>query len=196
MSQRIKQKPKTALFNRNTLGVLALVLVVAALALCMMKSGLTDTKKPPPKTHTVSESTPSQFSFAGTAGWQQGPTNGSSMALFKSTHECFASIEHKPGTVNMAAELQKTQDNLTKQGYSVAPGGNPTLTIQTPQGPQQYQLHQSAVTSPAGASTLEGGQEFGYLQLSSGYLYIMGYCDTAAQLPATIPALQAITFTQ
>jgi hypothetical protein len=39
-----------------------------------------------------------------------------------------------------------------------------------------------------------GGQEFGYLQLPHGYLEIWGYCDTAEQLPATIPALKAIKF--
>lgn len=68
------------------------------------------------------------------------------------------------------------------------------MTIQTNSGSKQYQLQQSSVTGPVGTGQVLGGQEFGYLQLSSGYLYIEGYCNTSAKLAATIPALLAITF--
>ncbi len=117
------------------------------------------------------------------------------MALFHTIRDsCFTSVQHKTGTVDAAAELQKTAASLTSQGYTVTPGSTQTLTIQTNTGPRQYELQQSSVMTPAGANKLLGGQEFGYLQLSNGYLKIMGYCETADELPATIPALQAIKF--
>jgi len=56
-------------------------------------------------------------------------------------------------------------------------------------------LQQASVTTPAGGNKVLGGQEFGYLKLSDkDYLFIEGHCETADQLAATIPALQAITF--
>ena len=38
------------------------------------------------------------------------------------------------------------------------------------------------------------GFELGYLQLSGSYIKIEGHCDTADELPSTLPALQAIKF--
>ena len=117
------------------------------------------------------------------------------MALFHSIRDsCFTSVEHKSGTVDAAAELQKTQASLTSEGYTVTPGSAQTLTMQTNTGLQQYELQQSSITTPTGANKILGGQEFGYLQLSNGYLKIMGNCETADELPSTIPALRAIKF--
>jgi len=117
------------------------------------------------------------------------------MALFHTIRDsCFTSVQHKTGTVDAVAEVQKGRASLIASGYTVTPGATQTLTIQTSTGPKQYELYQSSVTTPVGASTVLGGQEFGYLQLSNGYIKIMGYCETAKELPATIPALQAIKF--
>jgi hypothetical protein len=138
----------------------------------------------------------SQFAFTGSTGWWQGATNKTSMAVFQDTHSCFVSAEYKTGTIDAAAELQKIQSSLAGQGYTVTPGSTQTLTLQTAASQQHYELHQSAVTTPTGSSKVEGGQEFGYVQLSVGYIKIMGYCDTADELPATIPALQAIKFNE
>jgi hypothetical protein len=73
--------------------------------------------------------------------------------------------------------------------------------MQTTAGPQHYQLHQYVVSGGGGGaaqqiegSQVEGGEEFGYLQLSSGYLKIEGYCNAADELATTIPALQAYEF--
>lgn len=144
----------------------------------------------------VGAAVPSQFSFDGTVGWWQGATNETSMALFhRNTDDgCFVSAQYKTGIVDAAAAIQKTNSALTSSGYSVTPGTTQTLTLQTKVGLQSYELYQSTVTTPTGAQQVEGGQEFGYVQLAGGYIYIEGYCNTAAELPATIPALQAIKF--
>ncbi len=179
--------------NRYTSGILVFLFVATVSAIVAIQPNRTDTK--PAITPAVGAAAPSQFSFSGTPNWWQGATSKSDMALFHTIRDsCFTSVQHKTGTVDAAAELQKTAASLTSQGYTVTPGSTQTLTIQTNTGPRQYELQQSSVMTPAGANKLLGGQEFGYLQLSNGYLKIMGYCETADELPATIPALQAIKF--
>jgi hypothetical protein len=141
----------------------------------------------------------SKFSSTGAEGWWQGATNKTSMALFQSTHDCFVSAEYKVGTVNAAGELQKTQSNMTKDGYVVSSVSTQSLTLQTTSGTRQYELQESNVVTPTNMGTqnkVQGGQEFGYVQLSNGYVKIMGYCNTANELPATIPALQSIKFNE
>lgn len=136
------------------------------------------------------------FSFNGTTGWWQGATNETSMALFDSDkqHACFTSVEYKPGTVNAAADLQVMQASLAKDGYTVTLGATQSLTMQTNTGSQRYELHQSSVTPPPGGAPVKGGQELGYVQLSNGYIKVMGYCDAPEQLPGTLPVLRAIKF--
>ena len=187
----MKQKHKYFTLNRYTTSALVFLVVAAASAIVVLQHNRTDAAvavKP-----AVGAAVKSQFSFTGAADWWQGATNKTSMALFHS-HDCFTSVEHKTGTVDVATELQKSQDVLANDGYTVTPGSIQTLTLQTIVGQRQYELHQSSVTTPAGAHAVKAGQEFGYIQLSSGYIKVMGYCDTADELPATIPALQAIKF--
>ena len=189
----MKQKHNRIRLNRYTAGLLIFLVVAGASAVVVILYNRTDAA--PAVRPTVGTAVPSQFSFSGTPNWRQGPTNKTSMALFHNIRDsCFTSVEHKTGTVDAGAELQKTQASLTSEGYTITPGSTQTLTMQTNTGSKQYELQQSAVTTPAGASTLMGGQEFGYLQLTNGYLKIYGYCETAEELSATIPALQAIKF--
>jgi hypothetical protein len=144
----------------------------------------------------VGAAVPSEFKFTGAINWWQGATNKTSMALFHTLQDgCFVSAQRKTGTIATdQASFQKTEDQLMTAGHTITPVATQTMTIQTDSGSRQYQLQQSSVTSPAGTSQVLGGQEFGYLPLSSGYLYIEGYCNTSAELAATIPALQAVTF--
>lgn len=189
----MEQEPKHHVINRYTIGVsIILIAAIAAATILVLKHNLVEAapSKPP-----IGAAVPSQFSFAGAGGWWQGATNHTSMAVFHRVEDgCFVSAQHKSGAVNGTAEIQKANATLSSQGYIVLPASTQTLMLQTNDGPRQYDLVQSSVTSPSGVSKVMGGQEFGYLQLADGYLYIMGYCDTAAELPATIPALQAITF--
>jgi hypothetical protein len=135
----------------------------------------------------------SRFSFAGAPEWRKGPSNKTSMALFHG-HDCFVSAEYKPGTVEVSAELEKIKTSLTDMGYTVTTGVTLTNTLQTDQGSKEYELHQYSVTGAGSAGQVKGGQEYGYLQLSDGYVQIEGHCDSADQLPSTIPALLAIKF--
>lgn len=100
---------------------------------------------------------------------------------------------HKSGSLDVTAALQKVQDGLVKAGYVSTPSTTQTLGLQASAGLQQYQLHHYTVT---GAGTVEGGQEYGYLPVSSGYLFVQGNCGTASELTTTIPALQALQFDQ
>ena len=189
----MNQKHNRIRLNRYTVGILVFLVVTATCAVVVMRHNRTDAG--PAVKPAVGAAVPSQFSFSGTPNWRQGPTNKTSMALFHNIRDsCFTSTEHYAGTVDAAAELQKAEASLTSRGYTVTPGSTRTLTIQTNTGPQQYELKQSSVITPSSASKLMGGQEFGYLQLTNGYLKIYGYCETAEQLAATIPALQAVKF--
>jgi hypothetical protein len=150
--------------------------------------------KTPART-VATESIPSQFSFSGASGWHKGPTNETSMALFKDDRECFTSIEHKPGIVDVDADIQKQQSMVAGGGNTMAAGATPAVTVQTDTGSQQYQLHEFTLSSGDAGHPLMGGLGLGYVQLSGGYLYIQSHCNRSDELPATIPALQAYHFT-
>jgi|GEM_PF-1161715 len=141
----------------------------------------------------------SQLSFDanGVVGWHKGPSNETSLVLFKDDSSCFVSIARKSGILDEAAELQKTKASLTGDGYVVSSDNAQTSALQTATGKREYALHQFAVTGTGSAGKLYGGQEFGYVSLSSGdYLAIEGYCNTADQIAASTLALQSIQFTE
>ena len=194
----MKQKYNYKIINRYSISGLAiLVIAAAAFTVFIIKPGSTDAASST-KTAAVKPATP-DFSFTGAAGWVQGPTNKTSMALFHGSSiaqpaadGCFTSIEHKTGTVDVAAQLHKQQASLASSGATMMALSTPTTTIQTTAGPQRYQLHQYRLTG--GSTQLMGGLELGYVQLSDGYLVMQGHCNTADQLAVTIPALQAYRF--
>jgi hypothetical protein len=186
----MEQKHNHFKFNRYVIGTLSL-LVIAAAAFLLLRQNQTEAT---PSTKPAAKTATSQFSFSGAPGWRKGPSNKTSMALFHGPHDCFTSVEHKTGSIDVAAELQKNQDSLTSGGYTAAPGAIQSVTLQTSTGPEQYTLRQYSVTGAGSAGTVKGGQEYGYVQLPDSYVEIKGYCDTADQLSATIPALQAIKF--
>jgi hypothetical protein len=189
----MKQKHNHFSLKRYTVGTLAILIVaVAACSAVVIEHNPTEAA---PSVKSAAAAVKSRFSFTGTSGWWQGATNKTSMALFHNAEDCFTSVEYKKGTVDAPAELQKTQTLLTGEGYMVTPGSIQTLALQTSAGSkQQYQLHQYTVTGTGGAGRVEGGQEYGYLQLPNGYVKIEGNCDISEELAATIPALQAVKF--
>lgn len=82
------------------------------------------------------EAPKSMFEFAGAAGWRKGPSNETSMALFNNQNPsdqapCFTSTEYYTGTVDAAAELNKSQQSLSKSGYTVTSLGTKALMMQT-----------------------------------------------------------------
>ena len=173
-------------------GTLVVAVIAIATVIVVLWRGRIDAVSPakPPASTSLS----SQFTFTGASGWWQGATNQTSMALFHN-YDCFTSVEYKTGTVDATEELQKEQATLSMGGYTVTPTSTQALALQTATGPVEYELHQSDVTTPTGANKVEGGQEFGYVQLPKGYVKVTGHCDTNDQLASTIPALQSIKFT-
>ncbi|HEU0266735.1 MAG TPA: hypothetical protein VFQ70_03850 [Candidatus Saccharimonadaceae bacterium] len=136
------------------------------------------------------------FFFTKTPGWWQGATNATSLAAFSNDHTCFASMEYKTGTIDVATTLRKDQVELAGNGYTVTPTATQELSLKDNGDRVHYTLYQYSVTGAGNAGQLKGGQEFGYAQLPSGYVNVQAYCDTPAQLPSTIPALQAYSFTK
>jgi hypothetical protein len=148
-------------------------------------------------TQKKSDAPESMFEFTGAEGWRKGPSNATSMALFNSTkrsekNPCFTSSEYWKGTVNAAAKIQESRQDLIDDGYGVTSLDTKVLTIETASGVKQYELYQSKIATPEGAKKIQEGKAIGYLQLSDGYLKIYGICDTAEELPRIFPALEAI----
>lgn len=189
----MEEKDRNSTLNRHRIGIVALLVIAIASAAMLTHYEHTDIT--PATEPAEGAAVSSQFSFTGTAGWRQGATNRTSMALFQNNRDCFTSIQHSTGTIDAAeAKLQQDISDLTNAGYTVTPGATLTIALQIGTGQQSYKLQQSSVTTPAGSEAVEGGQEFGYLSTSNGYLFIEGYCNTPTELPATISALRAIVF--
>lgn len=149
----------------------------------------------PAPAQTESPQEKSRFAFTGLAGWRQGPSNETSMVLFSpasanGTSVCFTSAEFIIGMVDIPTDVQKNKDLMASSGLGVAAIGAPTLTLSTNEGSKQYQLHQFHITSPTPGQVM-GGNAIGYVQLSDGFIKIVANCNTAEQLPMTIPALEA-----
>lgn len=187
----MNQKNKHTMINRYTLGISA-ILIGAVVTYGVLSFKNSTTEAASPKSDTT-QSTESYFSFTGTDGWRQGPTNKTSMALFHG-HDCFVAVEYKDGTVDVTAEIDRIQAGLVKMGYTSLAGAVLTVPSQSSEGHQQYRLHQYSVAGSGSTGQIKGGQEFGYLQFQDGYVEVEGYCDTADQLPTTLPALKAVKF--
>lgn len=188
----MKQNRKHFASNRYLVSTLVVLVVIAATCSAVITEH--NTTDAAPSVKPVAATARSQFSFASVSGWWQGATNKTSMALFHNSQDCFASAEYKAGIVDATAELHNAVASQVSSGYTVTPGSIQMLTLQTNIGTQKYELHQYSVTGTGSLGKLEGGQEFGYVQLAGGYVKVEGYCDTPAELPDTIPALQAIRF--
>jgi hypothetical protein len=186
--------------SNRSLFVLLIIAVLAAtfIAIIVYRDDTAASSSSAKPDANVSKQPLFSFDTKKAPGWWQGATNDTSMAVFdkNQVHECFVSAEYKKGTVNADAEINKINTELTQSGggYTVTALGSQAIELQTSSEPLQYELLQSSVSTPAGAEKLKGGQEFGFVQLSGGYIKIMGYCDTPEQLPNTIESLQAIRF--
>jgi hypothetical protein len=195
---KIKQKkhPKQKSILITMLSILVIVASFGVLLVLHHNSPVIADKK------VAAIPTQSMFSFAGATDWRMGPRNGTSMALFgkrdaDGMSPCFTSVLYTPGSIDIATKLEQTESLAMGTGdgsTTTTPLGTQTLTMQTTEGKRQYSLDQFKVASPPGQDHLMEGQEFGYLQLTNGYIKITGNCETADGLTTTIPALQAITF--
>ncbi len=194
----MKHKQHQLKINRSLVILSVAAIVVAAFISTIIYRNHTTASSASKSDTSVSRQPLFSFDANKAPGWWQGATNRTSMAVFDKdqTHACFVSAEYKKGTVDVDTEINKINADLTQSGngYTVTPLGSQTLELSINSTPQQYELKQSSVTTPEGAEKVKGGQEFGFVQLSKGYIKVMGYCDTPEQLPGTLASLQAIRF--
>ncbi|HPG37598.1 MAG TPA: hypothetical protein PK865_02270 [Candidatus Saccharibacteria bacterium] len=135
------------------------------------------------------------FKFNGAPGWRQGPTNYNSMALFSDNQNCFVSVQRKSGALSVQDELSKVKNSFAGSDRTITEAGQQTLTLQTSAGKKSYVLYRFAGNDSSGATTFMNGIELGFVPLTKGFIEISGHCNTAAQLPETGPALQAVEYT-
>ena len=187
------QKIKKHIINRYTVGAALVVVAIIGVSSAFLLKDSADAAASNKK-QIVAKATPSQFSFAGTANWHKGPTNQTSMALFSDNGECFASIEHKSGTIDVTSAIKKQETGLQSSGGSMTATADVTATIKVNNTSQQYELHQFSLSSSASSQKLMGGLGLGFIQLSDGYLEVQEHCNTADELSTVLPAVQAYEF--
>lgn len=138
----------------------------------------------------------SVFSFdaAKAPGWRQGPSNKTSMALFSNDQSCFVSIEQKSGAVDAVAESEKTQTNLSHDGYAVSrvDSAHPVITVNS--NAVSFELTQYSVSGSGNAGQLYGGQGLGYLTVGDEYLKAQVNCNNTDQLKSAVVALSAFSY--
>ena len=194
---------KIKIINRYTVSALAIAIIaVVTIIVFAAKHHAIEAVQLPKSAPTRVES---QFTFNGASDWYQGPTRKGDMALFhKIKDSCFVSVQHITGSTIAAhqADKHKFDGTLASQGHTITQIGTQNMSIKTDTGIKQYELRQSNVTSPTGASAdsgtlLDGGIESGYVSLSENdFIYVEGNCEKSTDLPTTLPALQAVTFNE
>lgn len=178
----------------NRFSVAAFTILIVIAGLYFVFNTKPDTSSPATSTvNTPSQSDTSRFSFSGAPNWRKGPSNSTSIALFHS-NGCFTSLEYKTGVANPATALEKIRADLVSMDYTVSPGATATTSLKSDGRDLQFQLNQYSVSGMGSGGEAKGGQEFGYLQLTDGYIEVKGFCDTADQLPTSIEALQAVEY--
>jgi len=104
---------------------------------------------------------------------------------------CFVMAFYQKGTIDIANTLKEVL-NTKDDSMTVNPTGTTQLSMLTPEGKKDYVLHQYDYVT---ASAIQHGNEYGFIQLSDGYIKITGVCPTADMLPSTQAALSAISLT-
>ena len=189
-------KHKTLSLQKILVFAAALVIVAAGgvTISLLVKNDTTD--KASASAEATTEST-RLFSFNANVAedWHKGPQNKTSLVIFNADNSCFVSTEYKTGTVDTQVELEKITGSLTANGYTVQVGDTQDLSIETTSaGAKAYKLYQYNVIAADNQEKLYAGQEFGYIQLTGGYIAVEGYCDEATQLVDASEALRGIAF--
>jgi hypothetical protein len=107
---------------------------------------------------------------------------------------CFVSASYYEGNIDTNSALKEKEAGMVKgreNSTSLIKLGELTLRIKTSEGDKEYILHQYDLTPPEGEE-FQRGNEFGYIQMTDGYVYIFGVCPTANMLDSTIPAISAL----
>ena len=108
---------------------------------------------------------------------------------------CFVMFFYWKGAADTKTLLDemKTRTIEGNKALSLAEISVHQLNFLTLEGDKGYAIHQYEVKGSS-RDSITRGVEFGYVVLSGGYIEVRGYCEAVAQLPATIPALGAVSF--
>jgi hypothetical protein len=173
--------------------VVVVVLSVLLVVLVIFKLNHETAAKKPKDTARVAAS--SQFSFDAKAApeWRQGPANKTSMALFYEKGDCFVSFENKTVPADEVTSLEQIKSGMEANGYTVTDIGTPSLALKQPGTETTYVLHQYSATG-GDSDGLYKNQEYAFISMAKGHVFIQGYCEDPANLPYTLAALSAVTF--
>jgi hypothetical protein len=136
-----------------------------------------------------------RFSFEASKAtdWKQGPSNETSMALFKQDTTCFVSVELKDGDAQETQSLESLTTSWTAGGYTVNATGTSSEQLTTTGTAAPYTLHRYAVTGAGDGGELYKAQAFGYVPLGQQHVKVQAYCPDDNALQQSRDALAAIT---
>lgn len=144
---------------------------------------------------------PFVFHAAAAPGWWRGGSQDVSeyrdsyITLHQTNDDtCFVDISKHSGASDEAVVLQKAKDKITDKnsGLHLHAIGTSPAVLKTGSQAQNYSLNSFSISGDDHAMR---GVELGYIPFSSYYLLVQGWCSTPEQLGVTLPALEAITFT-
>jgi len=177
----------------------AFILIGLALILGVVAGFLLLRRDPSASTsHTTSRpviATNALFSFNASKApdWNQGPTNKTSLALFKKDTGCFASVEVKNGVVDETQALSKITAGFSDQGYGVTTLDPITTDFAIDGAPSStsYTLHPYSL-SGTGQGDYKT-QVFGYVPLENRYITVEAYCSDNTTFSQIVDTLSAIS---
>ncbi len=107
---------------------------------------------------------------------------------------CMVHAYYSSGSVNpeIAVKDQMKAWSGYGGGFSLTPTevGVKTLTMTTPEGDKEYQLHQYDTNNKD--DTYKKGTALGFISLSDGHIEVRATCWKASQLDDTLPVLSAM----
>lgn len=106
--------------------------------------------------------------------------------------QCFISASYNEGSVDVSAAIQEKTDGMLKgmeESSSLEKIAEINKTLKTSEGTKEYTLHQFDLSTE---DSVQKGNEFAYIQLTDGYVYIFGVCPTADMLESTENAISAL----
>lgn len=105
---------------------------------------------------------------------------------------CFVMLSYQNQSINPeTAVAEKIKYSGSFGDMTIREVGVKTLTMNTPEGDMEYQLHEYDYESKGGNAILRGNA-LGYVSLSDGHIQVQSVCADASQLGETLPVLQAV----
>lgn len=106
---------------------------------------------------------------------------------------CFVMYAYYDYSVDTDALLKTKEDySADSSNLTLNKIGTQTLSINTPEGPKSYALHEYAFTGPD-SKQMQRGMSLGYVHLSNGYISINGVCPEGDQIASTVLGMKSIS---